>query len=98
MLKTMDNPVTYNNTRNLNIMKLSVILVNHNNCALLEQSLNSLFTATKEIESELFVVDNASTDRSLEMLGINFPTVGVIANDTDLGLAKANNQAIGQCT
>ena len=60
----MDSTVTYTNTRNLNIMKLSVVLVNHNNCALLEQSLNSLLSAVKDIESELFVVDNASTDRS----------------------------------
>jgi GT2 family glycosyltransferase len=79
-------------------MKLSVVLVNHNNCALLEQSLNSLLSAVKDIESELFVVDNASTDRSREMLENTFPTVEVIANDTDLGLAKANNQALRLCT
>jgi GT2 family glycosyltransferase len=79
-------------------MKLSVVLVNHNNCALLEQSLNSLLTATKDLESEVFVVDNASTDRSREMLESTFPAVGIIANDADLGISKANNQAIRLCT
>ena len=75
-------------------MKLSVIVVNHNACTLLRQCLNSVVGACKSIDYELFVVDNASTDKSLEMLGTDFPEVRVIANKTDHGIAKANNQAL----
>jgi GT2 family glycosyltransferase len=75
-------------------MKISLILVNHNCCKLLKQALNSLITAAKNVDYELIIVDNASTDRSLEMLEHYFPEARIIANETDLGIAKANNQAL----
>lgn len=43
---------------------------------------------------EVFVVDNSSTDRSLEMLSTEFSNVRVIANNKEEGLSKANNQAL----
>ncbi|MDB5088561.1 MAG: hypothetical protein JWR09_2555 [Mucilaginibacter sp.] len=79
-------------------MKLSVIVVNRNTCLLLKQALNSLIDACKTIDYELLIVDNASADQSLEMLANNFPGIKVIANETDLGVAKANNQALKLCT
>ncbi len=77
-------------------MKLSVIVVNQNACKLLKQALNSLTGACKNIDFELFVVDNASTDGSLEMIENSFPKVRVIANTTNQGMAPktANNQAL----
>jgi len=75
-------------------MKLSVLIVNHNTCALLKQALNSLINACNGIDYELVIVDNASADKSLDMLTKHFPDIHVIANDTDQGIAKANNQAI----
>ncbi|WP_428329620.1 glycosyltransferase family 2 protein [Mucilaginibacter sp.] len=77
-------------------MKLSVIIVNNNACILLKQALNSLINACKGIEYELFIVDNASTDNSIAMIGSDFPQAKLIANLTDVGIAKANNQAIAQ--
>ena len=75
-------------------MKLSIIVVNQNACILLKQALISLINACKSIDYELFIVDNASSDRSLEILANEFPEAQVIANDTDQGIAKASNQAI----
>lgn len=75
-------------------MKLSVVIINQNNCLLLKQSLISIIIACKDIDYELFIVDNASTDHSLEMLENNFPKAQIIANNTDQGIAKANNQAL----
>jgi len=75
-------------------MKLSVIVVNQNACKLLKQALNSLIGAGKNIDFELFVVDNASTDGSVEMIENSFPQARLIANTTDLGIAKASNQAL----
>ena len=79
-------------------MNLSIIVVNHNTRILLKQSINSLIEACKHIEYELIVVDNASTDHSLEMLASSFPIIKVIANNEDEGIAKANNQALQLCT
>lgn len=81
-----------------NNMRLSVIVVNRNNCRLLKQSLNSLLIACKSTDFELFVADNASTDESLEMIGHCFPQAYLIANETNAGIAKANNQALKNCT
>jgi len=75
-------------------MKISLILVNQNACNFLKQALNSLIEACKAIDYEIIIVDNASIDKSLEMLSNEFPEVRVIANETDLGIAKANNQGI----
>ena len=45
---------------------------------------------------EIFVVDNASTDGSAEMVREKFSQVKLIENKENLGFAKANNQAIKQ--
>jgi GT2 family glycosyltransferase len=79
-------------------MKLSVIIVSQNACALLKQALNSLIAACKGIDYEVLIVDNASTDKSLDMLSSEFPKAQVIANPTNLGIAKANNQALRLAT
>jgi GT2 family glycosyltransferase len=75
-------------------MKLSVIIVNHNRCDLLKLALNSIIKATHVIDYEIVVVDNASTDNSVNMLAADYPQVQVIANSVDEGIAKANNQGV----
>jgi len=52
----------------------------------------------KETPVEIFVVDNASTDGSVEFIVQKFPAVKMIRNEQNLGFAKANNQAIRQAT
>ncbi|HOF93835.1 MAG TPA: glycosyltransferase, partial [Bacteroidales bacterium] len=75
-------------------MKLSVIIVNYNVRYFLEQCLHSLYRAIKNTETEVFVVDNCSTDDSLEMLRQSYPEVKLIASSENQGFAKANNLAI----
>lgn len=75
-------------------MKLSVILINNNSKNGLRLALTSLAKAADGIAHEIFVVDNASTDKSLEMLFTEFPDVQVIANNKKQSLSKANNQAL----
>lgn len=60
----------------------------------MEQCLNSLYRSQTEYDYEVYVVDNASSDGSLQMLQQDFPQVHLIANKDNLGFAKANNQAI----
>ncbi len=68
--------------------------MNYNVAYFLEQCLNSVFKALKNVNGEVFVVDNNSIDNSLEMVSAKFPTVKIIANKENVGFSKANNQAI----
>lgn len=75
-------------------MKLSVIIVNYNVSAFLEQALSSALKAMRDIDGEIFVVDNHSVDNSVAMVKEKFPQVKLIENHENVGFAKANNQAI----
>jgi len=75
-------------------MKLSVIIVNYNVKYFLEQCLLSVQKAVQGLEADIWVVDNASSDGSVEMLRSQFPEVKLIANADNLGFSRANNQAI----
>lgn len=75
-------------------MKLSVIIVNYNVSAFLEQALASAQKAMRGIEGEIYVVDNHSVDDSVAMVKAKFPQVKLIENQDNVGFAKANNQAI----
>ena len=76
-------------------MKLSVVIVNYNVKYFLEQCLRSVLKASEYIDTEIFVVDNNSSDDSVPYLTNLFPEVTFIANKDNPGFSKANNQAIG---
>ena len=75
-------------------MTLSIIIFNYNVKHFLHQCLKSIETATKHIQTEIFVVDNNSVDNSVNMLNNEFPYINLIVNNENVGFAKANNQAI----
>ncbi len=77
-------------------MKLSIVIVNYNVKYFLQQCLSSVFNAIKNVEAEVWVVDNNSVDGSVEMVKKSFPQVKLIANTDNKGFSKANNQAIKQ--
>ena len=77
-------------------MQLSVIIVNFNVKHFLEHCLLSVIKACKDIEAEIFVVDNNSGDGSREYLTPKFPTVKFIWNHDNKGFAKANNSVLPQ--
>jgi O-antigen biosynthesis protein len=75
-------------------MKLSVIIVNYNVKYFLEQCLKSVFVSGKNVDMEVFVVDNNSVDGSVDLVKEKFPEAITIANKDNKGFSKANNQAI----
>jgi GT2 family glycosyltransferase len=77
-------------------MKISVIIVNYNVKFYLYQCLDSALKSLKNIQSEVFVVDNNSTDGSVAFLKPFFPSVKFIENTDNVGFSRANNQAIEQ--
>ena len=77
-------------------MNVSVIIVNYNVRQFLENALSSIQRSMEGIDGEIFVVDNASDDGSVEMLKSTFPDVAVIENTENLGFARANNLALAR--
>ncbi len=77
-----------------NAHQLSVIVVNYNVREFLDHALTSLQKAMRGIRGEIIVVDNASDDGSVEMVRKRYPGVQLIASDSNLGFAKANNRAL----
>ncbi len=77
---------------------LSVIIVNYNVSQFLKLCLYSVRNASKLIDAEVFVVDNASSDNSVEMVKSLFPEVKLIENKRNSGFAVANNQAIAKAS
>lgn len=75
-------------------MDLSIIIVNYNVKYFIEQCLHSVHKAIKDIEAEVFVVDNNSVDGSCPMIREKFPWVSLIENTENVGFSRANNQAL----
>jgi GT2 family glycosyltransferase len=81
-------------------MDLSILIVNWNTRDLLAQCLHSIVsdpTWLAGYTAEIWVVDNASSDGSPDMVRQRFPGLNVIENRENVGFARANNQAI-QCS
>lgn len=74
--------------------KISIIIVNYNVQYFLEVCLHSVLRACRGIDAEIIVVDNNSSDGSIEMVKAKFPSVLLIENVDNKGFSKANNQAV----
>lgn len=79
-------------------MKISIIIVSYNVRHYLDQCLDSVTRAIQGLEAEIFVVDNKSCDMTVELLEVKYPNVCFIENSSNVGFAKANNQAIRKST
>lgn len=80
-----------------NSLEISVVIVGWNAEHYLELCLESLAKAPPRRSMEVLLVDNASTDNSVEMVEAKFPWVKLIKSSENLGFAKGNNVAIRQC-
>lgn len=77
-------------------MDLSIIIVNWNTCDLLRDCLTSVRAGLGDLQVEVLVVDNASSDTSAEMVRAEFPNVTLIESPENLGFAGGNNVALRQ--
>ena len=76
--------------------KISIIIVSYNVRRFLAQCLQSVSEAIEGIDAEVLVVDNASQDDTLKVIPREFPWISIIANEENVGFARANNQAVKQ--
>ncbi len=77
-------------------LDLAIVIVSWNVRGLLEACLASVYENLKgsNLRGGVWVVDNASTDGSAEMVRERFPQARLMANETNVGFAAANNQAL----
>lgn len=79
-------------------MDLSIIIVSFNTKELLAQTIKSVIDAVRNINYEIIVVDNASSDGSSEMIKKEYKNVRLIQNEANKGFANANNKGINLST
>lgn len=77
---------------------LAIIIVSYNTRDLLRNCLRSICTSGENpnarMNTEVIVVDNASSDGTIDMLRTEFPQVTLIASQENLGFTKGNNLAL----
>jgi len=76
--------------------KLTIIIVNWNTEKLIIDCLKSIYEHEVLNNWAVVVVDNASSDNSVDLIKKNFPQVVLVENDTNVGFAAANNIVLQQ--
>jgi len=77
-------------------LDISIIVVNWNTKYLLIECLDSIFQTIKSIDFEVWVVDNGSTDGSIEAIRNRYRDINILKNRVNCGFAAANNRALKQ--
>lgn len=75
-------------------MDLSIIIVNYNTKDLTIGAIQSVMNAQTDFTYEVIVVDNHSTDGSVNAINDRFPDLTLVCNEENVGFSKANNQGI----
>lgn len=77
-------------------MDFSIIIVSYNVREQLRANLKALETSLGNTTYEVIVIDNASTDKTVEMLQREFPGIIIIVNQENKGFSRASNQGLRQ--
>jgi len=75
-------------------MKLSIVIICWNDLRVIGDCLRSVYAFGRNIELEVIVSDNGSTDGSLEFVRREYPQVHLVENRANLGFARGNNAGI----
>jgi GT2 family glycosyltransferase len=75
-------------------MDLTIGIITWNARSLLQQLLDSIYQAIKDVRFEVVVVDNGSIDGTLEMIKGEYPEVLIVENASNRGVAPARNQLL----
>ncbi len=80
----------------LSKIDLAVVIVAWNNATVIGEALGSLYDDLKEsgLRYEVWVVDSASDDQTVEIARRDFPAIKLIESDMNIGFAAANNVAL----
>lgn len=75
-------------------MKVSVIIVSYNCKAFLDYCIQSVIKALNNIDGEIIVIDNSSSDGTVEFLESKNYKLKLIKSEKNIGFSKANNKAV----
>jgi len=75
-------------------MKISISIVSYNSDRVIGDCLDSIFKHIKNVQYEIIIVDNGSTDNTVKIIKNNFKNVKLIKNDKNIGFGAAHNIAI----
>jgi len=75
-------------------MKISISIVTYNNSKVIKKCINSIFNVTNNIDFEIIVVDNNSSDSTASIIEKDFKKVRLIKNNRNIGFGAAHNIAI----
>jgi hypothetical protein len=73
-----------------------VVLLTWNSEQFVVECVNSITSSIQRNDFEIIVIDNGSTDHTLEILKKNFPNLQIIENLQNQGVARARNQGIAR--
>lgn len=75
-------------------MDYSIIIVSYNVKDRLRENLKALQASSNNVAFEVVVIDNASSDGTVEMIRTEFPNIQLIANQENKGFSAASNQGL----
>jgi GT2 family glycosyltransferase len=99
LYRTIFGPYALNaedNQTDYDVADITIAIVNYNTAFLLDRLFSALGAAQGRLKLQIIVIDNVSRDNSLEIVREKYPFVELIANDTNVGFGRANNQALAR--
>lgn len=75
-------------------MKTAVVILNWNGADLLRRYLPSVIAGTDPSQAKVIVVDNGSTDNSIQLLNQEYPAIELLPFSENYGFAEGYNRAI----
>lgn len=79
-------------------LEVSIIIVSYNTREVTLACLDSIVKYTTSCTFEIILIDNGSSDGTLDAVRARFPSVRIVANTKNIGFAAANNQGIALAT
>ena len=86
----MNQPMDHDKHQAIRVL---VVVVNYNGSATIQKCLQAIQEQTRPADT-VVIVDNASTDGSVELISKDFPEFKLLAQQSNLGFAAANNLAV----
>ncbi len=82
----------------MNDIDVSIVIVTYNTEQITCECIESVLASITKYKFEVIVIDNDSSDNTVDRLIKNFPSICVISSPINLGFSKANNVGIDKST
>tara|TARA_A100001037_G_scaffold301810_1_gene332101 strand:- start:425 stop:1345 length:921 start_codon:yes stop_codon:yes gene_type:complete len=73
---------------------VSVIIVTYNSAQVIIDCIDSIINNSQDVEVEILIVDNGSTDHTCETITHHYPDINLMSGHGNLGFAAGNNMGM----